>query len=108
LEFLRFEFVSNFDIRASDLFVQICLESPLPDVIPLGTNVRVTQFVELAPAALKLTVTGKLYARDWVATSSAFAGQEGGHYWVERIYIEKEDGERSGILIDQNTTIVAV
>ena len=80
----------------------------MPEVIPLGTKVRVTQFMELAPAALKLTVKGKLYARDRVPTSSAFAGQEGGHYWVERIYIEKEDGERSSILIDQNTTVKAI
>jgi len=77
----------------------------VPDVILIGTNVRVTQCVELAPASFRLTVTGKLYARDRFPTSSAFAGQEGGHYWVERIYIEKPDGERSGILVDQNTII---
>ena len=77
----------------------------MPDVILLGTNVRVTQCVELAPASLRLTVTGKLYARERLATSSAFAGQDAGHFWVERIYIEKADGERSGILIDQNTVI---
>ena len=64
----------------------------MPDVILIGTNVRITQCVELAPASFRITVTGKLYARDRFPTSSAFAGQEGGHYWVERLYIEKADG----------------
>ena len=80
----------------------------MPDVIPLGTKVRVTQCVEIAPASYRFTVIGKLCARERVPTDSAFAGLEGGHFWVERIYLEKEDGERSGILVDQNTSIEPV
>ena len=78
------------------------------EMIPIGATVRITQLVELGPASLRLTLTGKLYARERFETSSSFAREEGGHLWVERIYIEKPDGERSGLLIDQNTKVELV
>ncbi len=80
----------------------------MSEVILIGAKVKVTQCVELAPASFKIVVTGTLYARDRFPTISAFAGGERGRYWVERVYIEKADGERCGILLDQNTVLERV
>ena len=70
-----------------------------------GMRVKVTQSIERREGAWHTEVVGTVVSIEPKPTGSWYAHAKNGKYWLVRLEIEKDDGERTCISLDQNTAL---
>lgn len=76
---------------------------------PVGSRVKVTQLLKVEDKAIEFSVEGKLLRRERIPiVESSFSGSDDDVFWIEEITLEKDDGERSGLTVEQNTKVELV
>lgn len=78
---------------------------PEVDGLSEGAQVRVTKRLRFQDDIHPVVVEGRLLQTRRVRTESSFVGADEGRFWVHEVVIEKPDGERSAVVIDQHTRI---
>lgn len=81
--------------------------TPDPSLSP-GTRVRITKQVAREGKALTTTVEGTVVAYDQRKTGSWFAHAKDDKLWLDRLEIQKDDGEIYVCNIDAHTRIEIV
>ena len=70
-----------------------------------GTVVRITQQIPRRTDTFTITITGKVVRQERQHSGSWFARNEGNKVWLDRLIIEKTDGEITILNLDEYTTI---
>ena len=76
-----------------------------PDTLPPGTRVRITKQVARQGQALTNSVTGTVVVAEQRKTGSWFAHAKDDKLWLDRLEIEKADGEVYICNVDSQTVI---
>ncbi|MGQ9629126.1 MAG: hypothetical protein ACUVXI_02280 [bacterium] len=71
----------------------------------IGTRVKVTKSYIIARQRKSFEVVGRIVEKRRVRTESSFARGKRDRLWIDEIVLEKDDGERSAIVIDRTTKI---
>ncbi|MBN2583943.1 MAG: hypothetical protein JXL80_12825 [Planctomycetes bacterium] len=70
-----------------------------------GDWVRVTKRLRFQDQVHPVSAEGRLVERRRIRAAGSFAGSSDGRLWVDEVVIEKVDGERSAMIVDQYTRI---
>jgi hypothetical protein len=70
-----------------------------------GTIVRITQQIPRRTDTFTTTVSGKVVRQERQHSGSWFARNQGNKVWLDRLIIEKTDGEITILNLDEYTTI---
>jgi hypothetical protein len=70
-----------------------------------GTLVRVTQQIPRRLDTYTVTVTGRVVRQERQNTGSWFARNKHGRVWLDRLLIQKDDGEISILNLDEYTVV---
>lgn len=79
-----------------------------PDILKPGTRVRITKQIARAGQALSNTVEGVVVAYDQRKTGSWYAHAKDDKLWLDRLEIQKSDGEIYICNVDAHTRIELV
>lgn len=70
-----------------------------------GTRVRITQQIPRRTDTYTTTITGKVLRQERQNSGSWYAGNKCGKVWLDRLIIEKADGEVSILNLDEYTVV---
>ncbi len=70
-----------------------------------GSRVRITRDYDARLARHRVVVEGKVVGKERVRTESSHVSGRGGRVWIERLVLEKDDGEITKVVLDQTTRI---
>jgi hypothetical protein len=73
-----------------------------------GTVVRITQQIPRRTDTVTTTVTGKVVRQERQYSGSWFARNKSGRVWLDRLVVQKEDGEISILNLDGYTVVEVV
>ena len=73
-----------------------------------GTVVRVTQQIAHRSHVYPIAITGKVIRQERQETGSWYAGNKNNRLWLDRLIIEREDGEKVVLNMDEFTHIDVV
>ena len=76
---------------------------PLP-----GTRVRVTQQVPLRDTTWQGTIEGVVIRFVKARTGAWYAHARGGRYWLDRLELRLDDGERTLLILDDASVITPI
>ena len=94
---------SHPDVRRETLRLRVVIMATI-NITP-GMRVKVTQSIERREGAWHTEVVGTVVSIEPKPTGSWYAHAKNGKYWLVRLEIEKDDGERTCISLDQNTAL---
>jgi len=70
-----------------------------------GTSIKVVQQIPRQNGSYGITVMGKVVRYEQSKTGSWFAHSRDGQLWLDRLVLEKADGELAVINLDQYTLV---
>jgi hypothetical protein len=70
-----------------------------------GTVVRVTQQIPRRLDTYTMTITGKVIRQERQYSGSWFARNKNGRVWLDRLLIQKDDGEITILNLDEYTVV---
>ena len=70
-----------------------------------GSRVRIIRRYNANLEDRSSPVEGTVLGKEKVRTESSYRGGRGGRHWVERLVLQKDDGEVTKIVLDQRTEI---
>ncbi len=73
-----------------------------------GTVVRVTQQIPQRDDVYSIVVSGTVVRQERQESGSWFARNQDGRLWLDRLIIEKADGEKSVLNLDEFTSVEVV
>ena len=73
-----------------------------------GTQVRVTQQIAHRSHVYPITVSGRVIRQERQESGSWYAGNKGSRLWLDRLIIERDDGEKVVLNLDEYTHIAVI
>lgn len=75
------------------------------DELPVGKRVRITQSVDRREGAWSGDVIGTIVSVAAQKTGSWYAHGRDAKFWLQRIFLKKDDGELTTLTLDRSTRV---
>ena len=83
-------------------------EPVIPTDVRPGMKIKVTQAIERRDGRWETEVIGTILSAEPQPTGSWFAHGKNDKYWLVRIELQKDDGERSLLILDRHTELTVL